>query len=706
VRERRQRAIRNRRSLTAPAAGLFAAVAVAGMVAALPNGLRQAADERVLDTLLALAPPPAGSIAAAPKLAIVDIDDASLSRLGPWPWPRGNIAGLVAAAQRSGAAVVAVDVLFDGPDTRTPAAVARRLAAETGRPDLDAWAETLPDGDRQLAAAVQAGPVVLGFALDPAGAEPVPGVPFLQRGSPDLRGLWQVSGAIVPPDPVMQQAAGLGALALPGDADGLVRRVPLLVGVAGRVAPGLAAEAARVVQGAASYRLDAQAGTLGLGSLELALSDDGLLRLRPGATALPGVPTLSAADLLATGHDARLAGAIVLVGTSAASANGLRAAASDPLVPSVRLQAAALFQILHSDVPRPIPATRAVLAVLSALGVAFGLLAALRLRPVVGTAAVGALLFGFAALGLAAARADWLLDPALPIVLTAATFLAAALATAGRTLWRERRLRERFAQHLAPAVVERIAAAPGLLKLAGERREVTALFTDVEDFTNMTHRTGPEDLVAMLDGYFEGVVGLVIAHGGMIDKLVGDAVHAFFNMPLDLPDHAARAVACALAIRDWTETYRRGALPAALGFGRTRIGIESGPAIVGDIGVRAKLDYTAHGDTVNSAARLEAANKELGTQICVGPGTAARCAPGLLRPTGALRLRGLDEVADVYEPWPAWADAAWRAGYAAAWALRATDPDAAADRFAALAREHPDDAVAARLARPAGCAAP
>src|SRR5262249_20785883 len=153
----------------------------------------------------------------------------------------------------------------------------------------------------------------------------------------------------------------------------------------------------------------------------------------------------------------------------------------------------------------------------------------------------------------------------------------------------------------------------------GERREVTALFTDIDDFTAMTHRAGPEELVAVLDQYFEGVAGIVVKHGGMIDKNVRGAVNALVHWPDHLWGHSRRAVDCAIAICAWTEAFRCRAAPAAMKFGRTRIGIETGQAIVGDVGIRSKLDYTAHGDAVNMAARLEVANKELGSTICIGP---------------------------------------------------------------------------------------
>src|SRR5215470_8034438 len=232
--------------------------------------------------------------------------------------------------------------------------------------------------------------------------------------------------------------------------------------------------------------------------------------------------------------------------------------------------------------------------------------------------------------------ADSLVTPLFSIVIeTSAVAVATAISLAA-TGHREALLRSRFEQHLAPAVVRRILARPGLVKLRGERREVTALFTDVEGFTALTHRIDPAILVSALDNYFEGMATIIMARGGMVDKIVGDAVHALFNAPGDLTDHPQKAVECAIALHSWSETFRRRPEVAMIGFGPTRIGLETGLAIVGDVGIRAKLDYTAHGDAVNLAARLEAANKELGSSICIGPAAASRCDQLRLRPLGKI----------------------------------------------------------------------
>jgi adenylate cyclase len=241
-----------------------------------------------------------------------------------------------------------------------------------------------------------------------------------------------------------------------------------------------------------------------------------------------------------------------------------------------------------------------------------------------------------------------LLDPAGPAAMMVATFGILSVAAYAENDRRTRALQRRFEQHLAPEVVQRLVQNPELLRLEGELREITALFTDLEDFTAMTEQIEPRDLVALLDEYLDEITRAVVAHGGMVDKIVGDAVHAIFNAPLALPDHPLRAFECANAIVTASESVRTRRLGLALGLGRTRIGIETGPAVVGDVGGGRRLDYTAHGTVVNTAARLEAANKDLDTSICIGPNAAARLDQRLLRSLGALALRGLSEPIAVY----------------------------------------------------------
>lgn len=632
-------------------AGILAATAVVvAMLVAMPRATAVAV-ERAFDTILALVDGMGRPAAATPPMPIVvvDIDADALDLVGPWPWRRRVIADLVETAAAAGAAAVAIDIVFSQPDERSPAALARRLAATTGRDDLAALARGLEDDDPRLAAAFARVPVVLGFALAPTAGPAPAGPALLIHGDPGGARLWRAPGAEGPTTVLAEPAAALAADVLSGDADGMVRRVPLVVEVAGEERPGLALEAVRVALGADHLELDHGQRRFVVGSISGALGDDGMLRLVPPTPSRR--PTIvSAADLLAGAGSAAIPkGALVFLGGSAPELGGLRAAAGRPLAASVELHAAAARQILEGRTPHR-PGGAALSAAAAALVAAPAIAAGAWIAPILGSVVTAGGVFAFLAAVLAAAGAGLLIDPVTPLVAALAGHGGAALVAFARQRRDAGRIRRRFEQHLAPQVVDLIVRDPSLLRLAGERRVVTALFTDVAEFTAMTRRAEPEALVAVLDAYFEGMTRIVVAHGGMIDKFVGDAVHAFFNAPLDRPDHAVAAVDCAVELVRWSEAMRREPGPAALGFGLTRVGIETGAAIVGEIGLGSKLDYTAHGDAVNAAARLEAANKILGTRICIGPGTAALCPPGRLRRSGTVDLRGIAGEVPTWEP--------------------------------------------------------
>jgi adenylate cyclase len=284
-----------------------------------------------------------------------------------------------------------------------------------------------------------------------------------------------------------------------------------------------------------------------------------------------------------------------------------------------------------------------------------GLILAARLRPLLAAAMLLATCLAWSGAALAAVPTLGLLvDPAGPTLVALLAFIVASIARFARDELQARLLRASFEQYLAPDVVRRIAADPSAVRLRGELREITALFSDIEGFTSMTERADPVDLVALLDTYFDMATRVVIEHGGMVGKFVGDAVQAIFNAPVALPNHPGRAVDCALALLAASEEVRASPLGRRLGLGRTRIGLETGTAIVGDVGGSRKLDYTAYGNAMNTAARLEAANKDLRSSICIGPGAAARLDPSRLREIGTLTLRGQSQPVRVFTPAVLW----------------------------------------------------
>ncbi|MEJ1158555.1 CHASE2 domain-containing protein [Prosthecomicrobium sp. N25] len=680
----------------AAAAG-FAVLALAlGAWSLAPGATGDRLGEAAVDALFAAFPrQPADD-----RVRIVDIDRDSLAALGPWPWPRERLAALLERIAAAKPAAVALDVLLDGPDRLSVRSAGRLLAERLGRPELADLGREVPDADERLAAAAALAPTVAGLVLAPEpGADLPPPASIAVTGGPAALDPWAAPGALSPPPGVAGAVRAVGVLSLPAGSDGTVRSVPMLALADGRPYAGLAAEAVRAGLGAGLFMLAPAPPTLTIGDRPVRLGADATMRLRPASGAAWAGRVVPAARVLADGFDgAGLAGRIVFVGSSAPEAGGLRATVADPLAPSVRIQAEAAGQILDGRSPvRPAWAALAERLAAGVLGLA-ALAAALRLGPAGGLLATGLVTAAWSGTAAAATlAADTILDPATPALVAAATFATTALAAFAATRRREAALRRRFEQHLAPDVVRRIVENPGLVRLEGEIREITTLFTDIEGFTSMTERAEPAVLVALLDRYFEGLIGILVDHGATIDKVVGDAVHAFFNAPLDVPDHARRAVEAGLAVVAFAEAFRQGAEARALGLGRTRVGIETGRAIVGDVGGGRKLDYTAHGDAVNSAARLEASNKLFGSAIAVGPGTRARV-PGIaFRSLGTIRLRGRGSDTVVVEPWPHPVEPAIAEAWETAAALMAEDPPAGRKAFAALASKLPGDPVAERL---------
>ncbi len=287
---------------------------------------------------------------------------------------------------------------------------------------------------------------------------------------------------------------------------------------------------------------------------------------------------------------------------------------------------------------------------------------------------------------------------ALPVVAPSVAFAAAfGLGSAHRAAVHRREtqfIADAFSHYLSPALVTRFRADPEGLMLGGAKRSVTLVFTDVEGFTAMSEDLEPTDVVAILNAYLDGLSQTVIDGGGMIDKFIGDAVMAVFGAPDDQPDHADRAVACALAMQAFGRRFAAEQRQRGIAFGRTRIGVHSGDAVVGNIGGRMRFDYTAIGDTVNTAARLEGANKALGTDICVSADTAARATGHRFRPIGRLSVQGRQEDIAAFTP-VAPADADRATAYEAAYALLAVGDARARAAFERHLEDDPDDALAA-----------
>jgi adenylate cyclase len=252
-----------------------------------------------------------------------------------------------------------------------------------------------------------------------------------------------------------------------------------------------------------------------------------------------------------------------------------------------------------------------------------------------------------------------------------------------------------LSRYFSPQLASRLAIGGDDSGMEVHWREVAAIFTDVTGFTSLVETAEPDVLSALLNEYVGGMTEIVFGHEGTVAKVMGDGIQILFNAPGDQPDYATRAVACALDLDAWAVQFRESWRAKGVSFGVTRIGVHAGPVLVGNFGGNRFFDYTAYGDTINTASRLEAANKFLGTRVCVSAAAAAAAEGFKGRPVGDLVLRGRSEPLRAYEPLPAATFAGpATAQYSEAFAKLEAGDAGAMPAFAALVGSHADDPLA------------
>jgi len=253
-----------------------------------------------------------------------------------------------------------------------------------------------------------------------------------------------------------------------------------------------------------------------------------------------------------------------------------------------------------------------------------------------------------------------------------------------------------LSRYFSPNLAQRLAGDTDAVDLEGQRREIATLFTDIASFTALVETLEPSVLGPLLNEYLSGMTDIVFANDGTVAKIIGDALHILFGAPGEQLDHAARAVACALSLDEFAQSFSERWQKKGIAFGVTRIGVHAGPAIVGNFGGGRFFDYTAYGDTINVASRLETANKQLGTRICVSAELAEGVKNFRGRPIGDLVLRGRGEVIRAFEPLQEkqFNDPATKS-YLDAYALLKAEDAGAVAAFAAHVGKQPEDRLAA-----------
>ncbi len=312
------------------------------------------------------------------------------------------------------------------------------------------------------------------------------------------------------------------------------------------------------------------------------------------------------------------------------------------------------------------------------------------------TVALGVLACALAASWLAFVEARLLIDPLMSTLMAVALYVGCSLPRHIQTERPQRWIREAFSTYISPNLVEHLIANPESLALGGERRECSFVMTDLAGFTGLVEGADPGQIVVLLNDYLDGMIQVALHHEGTIDRIIGDAVAVMFSAPVVQADHARRAIDCARAMDAFSRDFAERQKGRGIQVGRTRIGVNTRPVIVGNVGGASIFDYRALGDAVNTTARPESVNLQLGTNICVSATTAQTAGAFTGRPVGNLVLVGKSEGIRAFEPMSG--EVMTRAhvrDYLAAYELMKAGDPAAGPTFDDALEAYPDDPLIA-----------
>ena len=569
-------------------------------------------------------------------VVIVDIDEASLKAIGQWPWPRTTVGDLVTQITQLGAVAIGFDSIFPEPDRMSPAIAERSfrgIDTET-RAKLD----SLPSNDEALAEAITHSKVAVGQAgaASPevrTAADAALQTGFAVRG-PDARPYLVTFAGLLRNVPVIEQAAaGRGLFSIDPESDGIIRRVPVIMTAQGNLVPSLSMEMLRVVTGSSAIlvRVD-QAGVQSVAVPGLEVPTDRNGQFWVHFNHHDPERYVSAKDVLQGNVPPdRLAGKLVLIGTSAIGLLDLKTTPLDAAIPGVEVHAQILESVLSkSSLVNPNYAIGAELALAVLFGLAI-IVAAPMLPASIVIVLGGCLIAGLIGLSLYLfVEHNLLIDFTYPLISSWLIYLVLTFVNYFREQKQRRQIRSAFGYYLSPHMVEQLARSPEKLVLGGEERRMTILFSDVRGFTTISehYKDDPQGLTRLMNRFLTPLTNAIIERKGTIDKYIGDAIMAFWNAPVDDDEQEANACEAALEMLTRAETLNgelkreaetNGGMYMPLRIG---IGLNTGPCVVGNMGSDFRFNYSVLGDTVNLASRLEGRTKDYRIPVVIGSRTA------------------------------------------------------------------------------------
>jgi adenylate cyclase len=541
-----------------------------------------------------------GDRVAHQDVVVITADEKSIAEMGRWPWSRDVHGRLVDWLRQAGAKAVAFDVLFTEPDKDRP------------------W------GDTRLGQAAQRnGRTVFGM--------------LFQVGDGGLP-----TNPLFPIPPLRRESVRLGSVNIFPESDGVSRKVPVWMTYEGQIYPSLSLAAYAAYRGLPAEDAVAE--------LNLPVEGNWNEFTVNFVGGFQSFPYFSFVDVV----EGRVAPVlfkdkIVLVGGTATALFDFLAVPNVPVFPGLEVHANALDNYLNGNHLRRVGLGWVFLLILI-FGLGAGVLTS-RLPAWVGALSVTALVIGyFAACQTIFSGRNVVLDFVAPALAAVASYVV-VLFYRFVTEEREKRwIKGTFSQYMSPKVIEAISANPSLLRLGGQEREMTVFFSDLAGFTSISEALKPSDLVAVLNEYLTDMSDIIMKHEGVVDKYIGDAIMAFWNAPLDQPNHASLACFAALDQIDKLKDLQKMFTDRGLPLIDCRIGVNTGNMVVGNMGSKKRFDYTVMGDSVNLASRLEGANKPFHTHIMISEFTYEKAKNDVeTRQLDLLRVKGKAIPIKVYE---------------------------------------------------------
>ncbi len=561
---------------------------------------------------------------------VIDLDESSLDQYGQWPWTRYRVALLVDKIRRLGAAVVATDIVFSEPDKSSPRLIREELLKEMGvYVEFVGLPEALMDNDQILAGILKEGAYVLAFNLlfDETGTgceselHPVPAVMVRTPNAGDPSDyLYKASGINCNLKILSDAVSNSGFFNTLPDIDGINRRSPLLIRYKNNYYPSLAIASLIRALGIKQLVLKLEYGAMELkvGEYVIPLDQKGNLLIHykgPRKT----FQYVSAADIMSNRLPKNaLAGKIAILGTSSAGLKDLRSTPFDMLCPGVEIHATILDNILTGDyLSRPAWAVHLEVAVAFLVGIVSTLILTWA-PPYFGLAVLGcgALVIWYSSLWLFNSN-GFFISPLMPLIVLCVNFSGLSLVKFWREEAEKRYFHTAFSQYVSKSVVDQLVKSRDTLVLSGVEKDVTILFSDIRGFSSISEQMPTQRVSEFLRAYFTPMTRVVIENSGTLDKFIGDAVMAFWNAPLNTPDHQIMAVRAAMAMLKEIDVLNV-MFKKRFGFTlRVGVGLNAGKVTVGNMGSEDLFDYTIIGDSVNLASRIEGLTKTYGLPLLV-----------------------------------------------------------------------------------------